>query len=80
MLTLWQNYQFSFESNSFDAVVELFRRVARAIPLNRLEGGTQHASSFRFEFRDREDPRFADRRMQSLLRVINENLHKADAS
>ena len=54
--------------------------MARAIPLNRNEGGTSHASTFRFELRDREDPRFADRRMQSLLRVLNENLHEATAT
>ena len=54
--------------------------MARAIPLSRTEGGTTHASSFKFEFRDREDPRFADRRMQSLLRVVGENLHKTSPS
>ena len=54
--------------------------MARAIPLNRNEGGTSHASTFRFELRDREDPRFSDRRMQSLLRVLNENLHEATAT
>ena len=48
--------------------------------MSRQEGGTLHASTFKFQFRDREDPRFADRRMQSLLRVLHENLHKADAS
>lgn len=63
LLNLWQNYQFSFEMLSYDSTIELFRRVARAIPLSRQEGGNQHASTFTFEFRDREDPRFADRRM-----------------
>lgn len=80
LLTLWQDYQFQFELHSFDSTIEIFRRVARAIPLSRWEGGGKHASTFTFEFRDREDPRFADRRMQGLLRVIFENLHKADPS
>ena len=80
LLNLWQDYQFSFEANCFDSTVEVFRRVARAIPLSRQEGGTTHASTFKFQFRNREDPRLMDRRMQSLLRVLNDNLHKANAS
>ena len=56
---------------------EILRRLARAIPLNRLEGGHKLASSFTYELRHREDPRFADRRMQSLLKSVYENIDKA---
>ena len=45
-----------------------------------MEGGTKLASSFKFALRDREDPRFVDRRMQSLLRVLNEQLNNASTA
>jgi len=59
----------------------VFRRIARAIPLSRAEGGqAKLASTFKFEFRGREDPRFVDRRMQSLLATIQDNLVAASPS
>ena len=56
---------------------ELFRRIARSIPITRDEGGPSTASTFKFRMRDREDPRFTDRRMQSLISFIQENIDKA---
>ena len=45
--------------------------------MNRGQGGQTLGGSFKYEFRNRDDPRFADRRMQSLLRVIYESIGKA---
>lgn len=56
---------------------ELLRRVARSIPITRDEGGPNTASTFTYQMRDREDPRVTDRRMQSLLTFIADNLDKA---
>ena len=63
LLNLWQNYKFSFELNGMEHGFELFRRVARVIPISKEEGGTRIATHFKYEFRNREDPRFMDRRM-----------------
>ena len=74
MLNLWQKHHFSFEINAPDQAFELFRRISRAIPINRFDGGSNLAGSFKFRFRRREDPRVVDRRMQSLLAMINDKL------
>jgi hypothetical protein len=42
------------------------------------EGG-EMAGSAKFAFRARDDPRFTDRRMQNLLRKLDENFHKFNA-
>ena len=41
-------------------------------------GGSDLASTGKFEFRTKADPRFKDRRMQLLLRSLKANLHKFD--
>ena len=61
LLNLWINNEFSFITKEPTLTFEILRRLARAIPLNRLEGGHKLASSFTYELRHREDPRFADR-------------------
>lgn len=75
LLDVWHNNQFACKPRH---IFELFRRVARAIPLNRDYGG--FAPIFKYVLRTTEDPRFADRRMQSLLQAILDNLHHADPS
>lgn len=46
--------------------------------MNSREGG-QMAGSVKFAFRSREDPRFTDRRMQNILRKLDENFDKFDS-
>ena len=74
LLNLYQNYQFSF---SPEQTVEIFKRLARAIPMYSREGGDL-AGFTKFAFRSREDPRFTDRRMQNLLRKLDESFSKLD--
>ena len=45
--------------------------------MSKKEGGSKLASTYTFEFRHRDDPRFTDRRMQSLLSSISDGLRKA---
>jgi hypothetical protein len=47
--------------------------------MNIKEGG-ELAGSTKFAFRSKDDPRFADRRMQNLLRKIDDSFDKYDAS
>ena len=75
LLNLYQNHQFSF---NHEQSLQIFKRVARAIPMNSREGG-QMAGSVKFAFRSREDPRFTDRRMQNILRKLDENFDKFDS-
>jgi len=70
---VWQRHRISF---GVDQAVDLFRRVARAIPLSKEEGGTQLASQFNYSMRVREDSKFRDERMQTLLDEISESVQK----
>ena len=54
----------------------MYKRVARAIPMNSKEGGKMAGSVGKYQFRSKEDPRYIDRRMQSLLRKIEDNFDK----
>ena len=47
--------------------------------MNAREGG-ELAGSTKFAFRSREDPRFTDRRMQNLLRKLDDNFLKYDSN
>ncbi len=40
--------------------------------------GDEFAGATKFAFRSREDPRFVDRRMQNLLRKLDESFGKFD--
>ncbi len=57
--------------------LEIFKRITRAIPVNIKDGGALAGSSV-FEFRNQDDPRYVDRRMQSLLRRMDDNFIKFD--
>jgi hypothetical protein len=48
----------------------VYRRVARAIPMDAQFGGKAFACTGRYKLRNKDDPRFTDRRMQALLRAI----------
>ena len=61
-----------------DNLFELYKRLARAIPMDARYGGQELASTSKYELRKRTDPRIADRRMQILLRTIKSNLHRFD--
>ena len=74
LLNLYQNFQFSFTP---EQCVDIFKRLARAIPMYSREGGDL-AGFTKFAFRSREDPRFTDRRMQNLLRKLDDNFSKYD--
>ena len=75
LLNLWFDHKFSFEiaraklkdsgelKEGCHLAFELLRRVARAIPITKEEGGPNHSSSFKYQFRDREDRRSTDRRI-----------------
>ena len=76
LLNLFQNHQFSF---NHEQCLQIYKRVAKAIPSNIKEGG-EMAGSAKFAFRFLEDPRFADRRMQNLLRKLSEHFSKYNAS
>ena len=54
----------------------MYRRVARAIPMDAQFGGKAFACTGRYKLRNKDDPRFTDRRMQALLRAILLNLPK----
>jgi hypothetical protein len=71
-MNLYMNYQFSF---NHEQALQIYKRVARVIPMNSREGG-EVAGGAKFAFRSREDPRFTDRRMQSLLRNLDDNFQK----
>lgn len=85
-MNIWQSNKFAFQVANKEGkegchlAFEILRRVARAIPITKDEGGPSTASSFTYKMRDREDPRFTDRRMQSLLVYIEENLEKSSPS
>jgi len=53
-----------------DGALEVLKRLKVVIPVEKYEEKT----GGKFAFRDKEDPRFADRRMQNLLRAIRESL------
>ena len=47
--------------------------------MNAREGGDMAGAS-KFAFRSKEDPRYTDRRMQNLIRKIDENFERFDKS
>jgi hypothetical protein len=53
----------------------VFRRVARAIPLDAQYGG-ELACTSNYKLRENSDPRFTDRRMQLLLTNLTMSLHE----
>ena len=75
LLNYYHSHQFSFGR---DELYDVFRRVARAIPMDNQFGGPEFASTNRYKFRARNDPRFTDRRMQSLLNAITKQLDLFD--
>ena len=72
LLNVYNSHQFSFDIAN---LYELFRRVARAIPLDNQFGGVFAATS-QYRLRSKDDPRFTDRRMQALIGSITQNLHQ----
>ena len=75
LLNFYHSRQFSFDAES---LFEVFRRIARAIPMDSRFGGQDFACTSRYRFRSKDDPRFTDRRMQVLLRCLTSNLHQFD--
>lgn len=71
LLNLFNRHQFSF---SPETIFQVYRRVARAIPMDTKFGGKEFASSGYYKIRAENDPRFVDRRMQALLRAIFKNI------
>ena len=49
--------------------------MARSIPIGVQNGGDM-AGTYKYEFRTKDDPRFTDRRMQNLLRKIEDSISK----
>ena len=50
--------------------LELMSKLSKIIPTG-IQAGSDMAGSFKYSFRSRDDPRYSDRRMQSLLRKIS---------
>lgn len=49
----------------------LYKKISKVIPVN-VQDGSELAGSTKFKFRAADDPRFTDRRMQALLRKLND--------
>ena len=75
LLNLFHSHQFSFDPES---AYHLFRRVAFVIPKDKKLGG-ELACTGEYKTRTLKDPRYSDKRMQSLLTTVGENLHQMNA-
>ena len=75
LLNVYDKHKFSFDHESLS---EIFKRVARALPLDSKNGGMV-ACTQKYSARNWDDPRFSDKRMQALLTALSKNMHKFDA-